>query len=191
MTKRNEKLVFAMNGGMFMEDYSPLGLYIENYKRKRKLNTFNAKGNFYLKPNGVFAIFRDKNKTGSNNTTAIVCTSQQYANLSKHKKSTISYATQSGPMLLINGKIHHRFMETSDSRKYRNGVGIDSNSSHIIYFAISDEPVNFYHFAKLFKYKLRCKNALFLDGSVSSIFASSINRNDFRRFIGPIIGISE
>src|SRR5689334_6995947 len=52
----NKKLLFAMNGGMYMEDRSPLGLYIENTRQLRKLNTAHGSGNFYLQPNGVFFI---------------------------------------------------------------------------------------------------------------------------------------
>src|SRR4026207_626024 len=51
--KDHKKLVFAMNGGMYKEDHSPLGLFIEDHKTKAALNTKNGNGNFYLNPNGV------------------------------------------------------------------------------------------------------------------------------------------
>ena len=37
------------------------------------------------------------------------------------------FATQSGPMLVINGKIHPKFSETGTSAKVRNGVGVTAS----------------------------------------------------------------
>jgi prepilin-type processing-associated H-X9-DG protein len=57
-------------------------------------------------------------------------------------------------------------------------------------FAISDEPVTFHAFARLFRDELGCANALFLDGSVSSLYASELGRDDELAPLGPMIGIS-
>jgi uncharacterized protein YigE (DUF2233 family) len=97
---KKKKLLFAMNGGMYQTDNSPLGLYIENFKKIKSLNTRSGSGNFYLKPNGVFYITKD-NKAG-------VCQTGEYAN-----KKDVKYATQSGPLLLVNGKIHSAFKDGS------------------------------------------------------------------------------
>ncbi len=52
-----QRLVFAMNAGMFREDQSPVGLYVENGRRLRQADTRDGgASNFRLKPNGVFWI---------------------------------------------------------------------------------------------------------------------------------------
>ncbi len=45
-----------MNGGMFEADNTPKGLYIENSRILKPLDTSQGSGNFYLQPNGVFYI---------------------------------------------------------------------------------------------------------------------------------------
>lgn len=55
LTPSDKQLLFAVNGGMFKEDRSPLGLYVEDGKELAPLNTeLEGYGNFYLQPNGVF-----------------------------------------------------------------------------------------------------------------------------------------
>jgi uncharacterized protein YigE (DUF2233 family) len=55
-----ETLRFAMNGGMYEENFRPVGLHIENGRTLTKANTKTVRGrpsqipNFYKKPNGVF-----------------------------------------------------------------------------------------------------------------------------------------
>ena len=50
-------LLYACNGGMYMQNQAPLGYYIEQKKTLRKINTKTGSGNFYLKPKGVFFVF--------------------------------------------------------------------------------------------------------------------------------------
>ena len=155
LKKRDKKLLFAMNGGMYMENSMPLGLYIENGKRIRRANRVKkAFGNFYMQPNGVFYIDK-RNRAYIKKTTSF-----------KYSKR-IKYATQSGPMLLINGKMHHRFRKGSHNIHIRNGVGILPDGR--LLFAISTEPINFYDFATFFK-RNGCKNALYFDGVISDIY---------------------
>ncbi len=144
----NKKLIFGMNGGMFLPDYSPVGLYIEDYKEIKGINISVSKGNFNLKPNGVFAVYNDN--------TAMICVSEAYAS-----NPNIKYATQSGPMLLIDGQFHPAFNEGSSNLNIRNGVGILPDGN--VVFAMSKGFINFYDFALFFK-NLGCKNALYLDG---------------------------
>ena len=157
--KKNLKLNFAMNGGMYKKDYSPQGLYIEKQKTVVPLDTTKAAGNFYLKPNGVFYLTTDN--------TAKICTTELFRNNGK-----IKYATQSGPMLLIDGKIHSDFKEGSSNLNIRNGVGILSDGK--VVFVLSKKEINFYDFANYFK-SLGCKNALYLDGFVSRAYVPSEN----------------
>lgn len=174
---RGEKLVFAMNAGMYHGDFSAVGLFVEDGKELAPLNLADGKGNFFLKPNGVFAI-TDKG--------ARVVEASEYPNLRGREK--VLLATQSGPLLVRGGKLHPAFNADGKSRLYRNGVGVPSPG--IAVFAISDAPVNFYEFATLFRDKLRCADALFLDGTVSSLYAEPLKRNDFRMELGPVIGVT-
>lgn len=173
--KNKKELVFAMNGGMYKEDNSPLGLYIENKNTLSSLNTANANGNFYLKPNGVFYITTD-------NIPAI-CTTPDF-----HDNGKIKYATQSGPMLVIDGKIHEAFKEGSANLNIRNGVGILPGNR--IVFAMSKGAINLYDFANYFK-NLGCKNALYLDGFVSRTYLPEKNWLQTDGNFGVMIGVTK
>jgi uncharacterized protein YigE (DUF2233 family) len=173
---QGETLTFAMNAGMYDENQRPIGLYIEDGKQSKKLNRRNGAGNFHLKPNGVFYV-----KDGK----AGVIDTEAYA------KSGIKpdFASQSGPMLVINGKIHPKLSPSGTSRKIRNGVGVDAAGTVI--FAMSDGPVTFYEFASLFKDEFNAVNALFFDGSISSLYSTELNRRDGFLPLGPMVGASE
>jgi len=157
--KKNLKLEFAMNGGMYKKDNSPQGLYIEKQKILSPLDTTNAQGNFYLKPNGIFYLTTEN--------IPKICTTEMF-----HNNGKIAYATQSGPMLVIENQIHPAFKEGSPNLNIRNGVGILPNGKVI--FVLSKKEINFYDFAKYFR-DLGCKNALYLDGFVSRAYLPSEN----------------
>lgn len=175
LAKSGRKLVFAMNAGMFHQDRSPVGLFVADGKQLAPINLADGTGNFYLKPNGVFAL------TASG---AHIVASPDYAKL-----AGVTLATQSGPLLVQAGRIHAAFNAKSDSRLYRNGVGITADGT--VLFAISDTPVNLYEFAALFRDTLHCPDALFFDGTVSSLFAPQLHRNDYHTDLGPMIGVVE
>ena len=175
LQSRHQRLVFAMNGGMYRQDGSPQGLYIENGKTLTPLDTSSGNGNFYLKPNGVFYITKS-------NTAAISATPDFRNN------GQIRYATQSGPMLLIDGKIHPAFKEGSKNLKIRYGVGILPDNR--IVFAMSKKEISFYDFADYFR-KLGCKEALYLDGFVSRTYLPEKNWVQTDGSFGVIIGIAE
>lgn len=174
--QQGKQLLFATNGGMYTQTSSPLGLYIENGVQHTPLNTRSASGNFYLKPNGVFYIAR-------NNTAHIVTT----PNMDDYALQQAKFATQSGPMLLVDGDIHPEFKEGSANTHIRNGVGILPNGG--VVFSISNQPVNLYDFANHFK-QLGCKNALYLDGFVSKMYWEEKNKtgSDKDRF-GVMIAV--
>ncbi len=160
---KNENLIFATNGGMYKKDQSPQGLFIENGKLKSKIDRLEkGYGNFYLQPNGIFCI--------TNDNIGIICKTPDF------KNKNIKYATQSGPLLVIDGEIHDKF---------RNGVGILPDGKLI--FAMSKEKINFYDFASYFK-KIGCKNALYLDGFVSKTYLPEKNWNSINGNFGVIIG---
>ena len=175
LKSKNKKLLFSTNGGMYKKDNSPQGLFIENKIVKSEIDTSNGNGNFYLKPNGVFYLTTDKNP--------IICKTENFVNNGK-----IKYATQSGPMLVIDGEIHTAFKKNSTNLNIRNGVGILPNNQ--IVFAISKKEINFYDFAEYFK-NLGCKNALYLDGFVSRTYLPEKNWRQIDGNFGVIIGVTE
>jgi uncharacterized protein YigE (DUF2233 family) len=156
---RGKRLLFAANAGIYDRKADPLGLYVENGKTLVPLNLAHgdpASGNFSLQPNGVFAIYPDGH--------AAVRASADF----KADRQPVRWATQSGPMLVIDGRINPQFVDGSSSLKWRSGVC--APRPHEVAFAVSQAPVNFHDFAQLFRDKLGCRDALYLDGSISQIY---------------------
>lgn len=172
---RGQKLVFGMNAGMYHRDFSPVGLFVIGGQQLAPLNTNNGAGNFYLKPNGVFLV---------SEKGARVVASSEYPELSER----VLLATQSGPLLVRGGKIHPAFSPGSESRLIRNGVGVPSPD--VAVFAITEGPVNFHEFATLFRDILRCPDALYLDGVVSSLHSTELKRSDKKTEFGPVIAVT-
>lgn len=171
---KGQTLLFAMNGGMYKTDNSPLGLYIENNKTLAPINKRNATGNFYLQPNGIFYI--------TINNLAGICTTGNFVD-----DSNIKYATQSGPMLVINGNIQPAFKQGAANINIRNGVGILPGNK--ILFAMSKEKINLYDFASYFK-NAGCSNALYLDGFVSRTYLPAQNWMQTDGDFGVMIGVT-
>jgi uncharacterized protein YigE (DUF2233 family) len=184
LAAKGERLVFAMNAGMYHQDRSPVGLFIENGAEKKKISTRNGPGNFHLKPNGVFWIGK---------ADAHVTDTEEFGapppSPASGRAGEILYATQSGPMLVIDGKIHPKFPVDATSRKRRNGVGVRKDGAVVI--ALSDTPVTFYEFATFFRDDLNTPDALYLDGAISRLYAPELNRNDPGVAMGPIVGVVE
>jgi uncharacterized protein YigE (DUF2233 family) len=177
LSEQGKTLTFAMNGGMYHEDRSPVGFYRDTFGDQASVNTNDGPGNFHLKPNGVFWL-----------TPTLAGVTESSAYLDGNVDPT--YATQSGPMLVINGELHPDFNPDGTSRKRRNGVGI-SDDGLTIHFAISDGIVTFYEFATLFRDTLDAPNALFLDGQVSRLYAPQLSREELGANMGPIVGVVE
>ncbi len=163
----------AMNGGMYHPDRRPVGHYIENGEEAMWLVTSAGPGNFGLLPNGVLCL---------NDERAEIFETLTYRN----QKPQCRYATQSGPMLVIDGMLHPRFLAKSTSLFIRNGVGIGASGT--VYLAISDAPVTFDQFGRLFRDKLQTPNALYLDGNISKLHAPALGRSDGGLPMGPILG---
>jgi len=183
LTAEGRTLEFAINGGMYGDDFSPTGLYVEDGKEVAAVNTKTVTGepqdipNFYKKPNGVF--FLAGRSAGVMTTDAWIAS-----------PPSATFATQSGPMLVIDGKIHPAFIENSTDRKDRDGVGVDASGK--VHFVITEDRVNFHAFARFFRDGLGCDNALFLDGgSAPGIYAPELGRDDAPGHggYGPIIGV--
>ncbi len=174
---QGETLRFAMNAGMYHEDRSPVGHYVEGGDETVGLMLNPRGGNFAMLPNGVFWI---------DDTGAGVAESNAYAQ--RFGETRPDFATQSGPMLVIDGELHPAFNADGTSRKRRNGVGISEDGTRL-YFAISDEPVNFHTFARLFRDELKSPQALFFDGTVSRLYAPEIDRYETGGDLGPMVAV--
>jgi uncharacterized protein YigE (DUF2233 family) len=158
LKSKGKSLQFAMNGGMYKNDFQPVGLYVENGRELTRANTATLTGapsaipNFFKKPNGVFYI--------GSGAAGILETERFLA-----ERPEANFATQSGPMLTIDGAIHPAFIVNSADLKRRNGVGVTSPTE--VHFVITKDRVSFYDFARFFRDGLGCRNALFLDGGVA------------------------
>jgi len=170
-----ETLAFAMNAGMYHEDRAPVGLYIENGRTTQKIITSDGPGNFGLLPNGVFCI---------NDTSAQVVEALRFV----AQDTQCRDATHSGPMLVIDGELHPRFLPDGTSRLIRNGVGTSDDKATAI-FVISNDRVSFHEFGSFFRNHLRVNQALFLDGNVSRLHAPQLGRSDRGGRLGPIVGV--
>ncbi len=172
---RGQTLAFGMNAGMYHADASPVGLLIVDGRELAPLNLADGKGNFFLKPNGVFFI----DAQGPH-----VVDSADYP--ASHEG--VKLATQSGPLLLRQGQIPAALGPNSASRHIRNGVCAAGSQG---VFVISERPVTLHEFASYFRDVLRCQDALYLDGAVSSLYSPSLGRNDRWTDLGPLIGAVE
>ena len=170
-------IAFAMNGGMFGEDGQPIGYYVQNSQRTQTLNTRDADGNFYMKPNGVF--FGDDTQWQIRTTDAFLA----------EVTDRPEFGTQSGPMLVVNGKLHPDISSDGESRLIRNAVGVDEEGR--AHFVISNAPVSFGKLARLYRDKLEVDNALYLDGNVSALWSPANGRMDSAVPIGPLIVVEK
>lgn len=175
LAERGQQLTFAMNAGMYHSDRSPVGLYIEEGREIAPLITRSGPGNFGLVPNGVFCIRAGR---------ADVIETRDYA----ANPPACRFATQSGPMLVIGGALHPRFLPDSNSVYVRNGVGTTADGKRVV-FVIADDAVNFHTFGRYFRDVLTLPNALYLDGNISRLWAPQINRSDFGFAMGPVVGL--
>ena len=186
INKQNGVLLFAMNAGMYDKNKEPIGLFISNGKKKHEINLkvkASFASNFYdLDPNGILAI--------DENNTPYLIKSTNYNTLLKGNIE-IKLATQSGPMMVIDGSINKHFRKGSTNLNIRNGVGV--NSLGKLVFVISNQAVNFYEFSELFLNILDCSNALYLDGLVSKVYHPELDKTslDKSNHLGPIITVEK
>ncbi|MFN8392565.1 MAG: phosphodiester glycosidase family protein [Bdellovibrionota bacterium] len=155
LKRQGHRLIFATNAGIFTTSYRPLGLYIENGVELVPMSTSDGEGNFFLKPNGIFAV--------TDSGPIVVETSEL-----RDMRSKLKIATQSGPLLLRNGSIHPAFNNQSTNKTVRSGVGVEGS---LAIFVLSESDVSFYDIAALFRDELHCKDALYLDGAISEMLS--------------------
>lgn len=148
------RIKMAMNGGIYAKSYTPLGLYIEKGHQWIPLNKASGGGNFFIRPGGVFYI---KGKQAG------------IVSLANFKASTrITYAVQSGPLMIENGNINKRLLPTASSQKIRNAVGVTSQGR--VVFMLSERATTFYDFACYAQSKLDVRQMLYLDGTISKMY---------------------
>ena len=169
------RLLFAANAGMFDPASKPVGLLVQNGEEKFPLNLADGPGNFYLKPNGVFVI--------NERHHALIVKSEDYTVLVPPALG----ATQSGPLLVYGDDINPDFMPDSKNRKIRSGVGVTTKGK--VVFALSRQPVTFYEFAELFRTRLHCRDALYLDGEISAFWKPGEMEGAGQHHFGPIIAV--
>ena len=174
MAAAGDPAVVSMNAGMYQEDLSPVGLFVSGGRTLHPANLADGDGNFFMKPNGVF--YTDGDTAGVLETEAFL-----------RRAPAAEIATQSGPMLVIDGALHPLFSDDGPSRKIRNGVGV--RDDHTVVFAISRDDVSFGSFARLFRDALGCRNALYLDGSISSLSAPGGLSVGWGIRVGPILAV--
>lgn len=168
------KVAFAMNAGMFDENGRPIGLAIVAKGLAHKINLRDGPGNFHMKPNGVFRVGMDGKASIVESGPMPMDVVQMYR-----------FATQSGPLLVEHGKLHPKIEPDGQSRLIRNGVGVTETGRPL--FVISEDPVSFGKFARFFRDRLHTPDALYFDGSVSSLWDPPDGRQDTHSQLGPII----
>lgn len=174
MDAAHDPALVAMNAGMYQPDLSPVGLFVTGGRELHPANFADGDGNFFMKPNGVF--YADGESAGILETEAY-----------ERQAPPTQIATQSGPMLVIDGALHPLFSDDGPSRKTRNGIGI--RDGHTVVFAISRDGVSFGSFARMFRDGLGCRNALYLDGSVSALSAPGGLSVGWGIRVGPILAV--
>jgi uncharacterized protein YigE (DUF2233 family) len=172
---RGKSLRFATNAGIFSWTYNPLGLFIKDGQEIVALNSDEGSGNFYMKPNGVFYVEAQ---------VAHIVETSQY-----HPSGKVTLASQSGPLLLINGRLNPAFKKGSDNRTIRNGVGVKDGRE--AFFAISNGGINFWDFSELFRDKLGCENALYLDGLISKMYVPELRRDQKGGYFAALFAVFE
>ena len=150
-------LLALTNAGIYAENHTPEGLHVEGGVTLSPLNPNAGEGNFYLRPNGLFYVADDG---------AGILETEKFN--SPSGRPSVREATQSGPLLVIDGEVNKSLRPDSQSLYVRNGIGVKSPDE--VYVVISVGEVNLYDFASVFKEQLHCRDALYLDGCVSQMY---------------------
>lgn len=167
-------LLALTNAGIYSESHTPEGLHVEGGLTLSPLNLNGGGGNFYWRPNGVFYVA---------DGGAGVIESEKF------DPRGVREATQSGPLLVFGGEVNQALKPDSRSLYVRNGIGVKSPQE--VYVVISQTEVNLYDFASLFKERLYCRDALYLDGCVSQMYlpARGVYVPERRRCDKELVGL--
>lgn len=164
--RADKKRVLAlMNAGIYGKNDEPAGLHVENGQLLHPLNTKKGHGNFHIQPNGVFLI--------TQKGEAKIITTKMYQKHYAGQENTLTLATQSGPLLVINGKRNRRLLPKSQSTYTRNGV-CTTVDGRLLFLSTGGVPSNFYQFARASQ-QVGCDNTLYLDGNISKLYVAGEN----------------
>jgi len=181
------RVVFAMNAGMYEPDRSPTGLFVQDGHPVAALNVQGRAQdartpNFYLAPNGVFAVTAAGPVILS--TSAFVRTPPRQVRL----------ATQSGPLLLAGGVLVAPAVAAGTDaparRNKRNGICV--NGARVL--LVEADAMTLHQFALHLRDVLECRDALYMDGVISSVLDARTGRSDAvspGNPLGPIIAYVE
>lgn len=173
--KANETIVWMMNAGMYHKGGFPVGLCIVDGLEITPVNTSDGEGNFFLQPNGIFFLTKDG--------AQIIETNEWDPTIAPD----VQGATQSGPLLVRQDILHPAIRPNSPNKLIRNGVGV-RRDGHLC-FAISITPVSFHEMAIFLRDQLNCSDALYLDGTVSALYAPGAGLRPEASGLGPVIGL--
>lgn len=174
----NQEMIFAMNAGMYEPNRMAKGLLIVNGKPEQRIDTARqGYGNFYMQPNGIFAIRKDS-----------IAVLERTHVFFQNTPADFLYATQSGPMMLWEGKMNPKFNDGSPNRHIRNAVGITATNEVI--FVISERRVTFFEISS-FLVSQGCTEALYLDGAISQAYMPELGLTNLKNggHLGPIVVI--
>ena len=145
----HSKALLSINGGFFDHEFNPLGLRINNKKLENPLKRISWWGIFYVK----------NNKPHISNVRHF------------DQDAEIDFAVQSGPRLIIKGKIPSLKPGLAD----RSALGITADGKVIILVSTSS-AMSTKDLAKMMKSApLSCTDAINLDGGNSSQLFAHIN----------------
>lgn len=161
---------FRTNAGIFEPDLRPTGLLVRDGVTLHPLNRGSGEGNFFMRPNGVFQL----DASGAR----VLETSEFDA------AAAVSLATQSGPLLVRGGVLHPAFKPASERKVIRSGVGV--RDPRTVVFVISRDPISLFDFATLFRDRLGCPDALYLDGIISGQWVEGL---ELDRDTGPFAAV--
>jgi uncharacterized protein YigE (DUF2233 family) len=168
---QGERPIALTNAGIFGTT-APVGLHVEGGVVRHPVDTGSGAGNFYLLPNGVFLV-------GDGGAKVV--------ETSRLELGGVRLATQSGPLLVAGGAIHPRFAPASHNALIRSGVGVRTPKE--VWLAVTRGPITFFDFARLFRDELGCPDALYLDGTISRLYAPSAYRYDDHAFMGILAAL--
>jgi uncharacterized protein YigE (DUF2233 family) len=191
LTANGQRLLAVMNAGIFDTNSRPLGLHIERGQILRRLNSRRSGyGNFYLQPNGVFYLEKTASGTRARLQTTVAFERDHPNVREPGRTAQILEATQSGPMLVVDGKLNAAFKADSGNRLIRNAIGVQSSNSLAsnslgsnslgssrVVLVLTETPVNFHTLARFLRDQLECANALYLDGNISNLYVPGSSKN--------------
>lgn len=164
-----QRLTFATNAGIFGVDGRPLGLLVADGRMITPLNSGSGPAvappadvcdvaNFYCAPNGVFFIAGGR---------ADVLATDEF---SARANANVVLATQSGPMLVRHGTLAREFPPTWRRRIVRSAACIRTDGTATLVLAEDQTPLTF---ATALRDSLHCRDALYLDGHISAMYAGT------------------